>query len=79
MGWALFATWIEFRIVPWQWPPEVDWLRYVNFPGIFVMVALGAVHGFGSAWIDNGIVIVGTAVFWSLLTILTMWLWSRRR
>jgi len=79
--WGLAAAFVELRIVPYQWSPEIDWLRHVIFPGVLLMVGMGAIHGFGSSLIDNSIIIGGTTVFWSFLTIGLMALWSivRRR
>jgi hypothetical protein len=56
-------------------------LSFLKLPGIAVMVATGAVHGFGYFWIDDPIVIFGSAIFWFLVTIMLMAAWSaiRRR
>jgi hypothetical protein len=39
-------------------------------------VSTGAIHGFGSYWIDSSIVILGSAIFWFLVTIIVTALWS---
>ena len=67
--WGLLTTYVELRLVPFRWPPEIDWLRFLDIPGAALLVSTGAVHGFGEPWIDNSIVIVGSTLFWSLTTI----------
>ena len=70
---------------PFTWRPAVwpytSQLAFLKIPGIVVIVALGAIHGFGSYAIDGSILIFGSAIFWCALTILLMAIWSaiRRR
>src|SRR5258706_15585788 len=73
--WGLAAAFVELRIVPYQWSPEIDWLRHVIFPGVLLMVGMGAIHGFGSSLIDNSIIIGGTKGFLVFLTNGPMSLW----
>ncbi len=70
---------------PFEWRPAV-WpytgrLAFLKLPGIALIVATGAVHGFGSYAIDGSIVILGSAIFWFIVTIILMAIWSaiRRR
>ena len=70
---------------PFEWRPAVwpytSMLVFLKAPGIFLIVLTGAIHGFGSYWIDGSIVILGSAIFWFLVTIALMAIWSavRRR
>jgi hypothetical protein len=68
-----------------DWRPTVwrytVWLDFLELPGIALLVLATGVHGSGYAWIDHPIVIFGSAIFWLLLTIMLMAIWSaiRRR
>jgi hypothetical protein len=71
--------------VPFDWRPAV-WpytarLQFLEFPGIALMVSMGAIHGFGSFWIDGSILVLGSAICWFLLTMIVVAVWSavRRR
>jgi hypothetical protein len=86
----IFATWAAvvgcvdiIDQTPFDWRPAVwpyaSQLAFLKIPGIVVMVLLGAVHGFGSYAIDGSIVIGGSAIFWTALTIVLMAVWSAIR
>jgi hypothetical protein len=86
LAWAAAVACIDIvDNTPFEWRPAVwpytSLLIFLKLPGIAPMAATGAIHGFGSYWIDGSIVIFGSAVFWSLVTIILMAVWSaiRRR
>jgi hypothetical protein len=66
---------VDFAWRPVVWP-YTGLLRFLEFPGIVLMVSTGAIHGFGYYWIDSSIVILGSAIFWFLVTIAVVGLWS---
>ena len=86
LAWAAVVACVDIvDNVPFEWRPAI-WsytarLSFLNLPGIALMVAMGAVHGFGSYLKDGSIVILGSAIFWFLVTIVLMAVWSavRRR
>jgi hypothetical protein len=86
LAWTAVVGFIDMvDQVPFDWRPAV-WpytasLSFLKLPGIVLMVSTGAIHGFGSYWIDEPIVILGSVVFWFLVTITLMAVWSaiRRR
>jgi len=86
LAWAAAVACIHIvDEVPFAWRPAV-WpftglLSFLKVPGIFLMVALGAGHGIGMHWIDEPIVTFASAIFWFLVTIVLMAVWSaiRRR
>jgi hypothetical protein len=86
LAWAaVVACIVIVDFTPFEWRPAVwpytSLFRFLTIPGIFLITATGAIHGFGSYWIDEPIVIFGSAIFWSLATIMLMEVWSaiRRR
>ena len=56
--------------------PYTAWLRFLELPGVALIVSAGAIHGFGSYWMDDSIIILGSALFWFLVTITLMAIWS---
>lgn len=86
LAWAAAVACVDVvDQTPFTWRPAVwpytSMFAFLKLPGIVVMVATGAIHGFGSYAIDGSIVIVGSAIFWTALTIILMACWStvRRR
>jgi hypothetical protein len=84
LAWAAVVGFIDLvDQVPFEWRPAV-WpytasLSFLKLPGIVLIVATGAIHGFGSYWIDDSIVVLGSALFWFLVTITLMAIWSAIR
>jgi hypothetical protein len=60
---------VPFDRRPTVWP-YTSQLAFLKLPGIVVMVATGAIHGFGSYAIDGSIVILGSAIFWLVVTMI---------
>ena len=78
LAWALPVTCLriiaDVPSLPWRYEiwPAYERLRFLELPGDALIVATGAVHGFGSYWIDEPITILGSTIFWYFLTILLM-------
>jgi hypothetical protein len=66
---------VDFDWRPAVWPYTAA-LSFLKFPGVVLIVSTGAIHGYGSFWIDGSIVILGSAIFWFLVTITVAALWS---
>jgi hypothetical protein len=73
--WVLVAGWVKLRVVPYAISPELEWIRYIDLPGVAIQVLLFGVHGGYIDWRGDVIEIAGTTVFWSLLTISLIFAW----
>ena len=77
LAWAAavgFITMVDQVPLRAAWP-YIAPVRFLELPGIFLIVSTGAIHGFGYYWIDDSIVILGSALFWFLVTITLMAIW----
>src|SRR5215831_9488494 len=77
VGFVHMVDEVDFEWRPAVWPYTAP-LSFLKLPGIVVIVSVGAIHGFGY-WIDDAIVILGSAIFWFLVTITLMAIWSAVR
>jgi len=75
---APFEWVFELRPAVWRYTALFGFL---TLPGIALLVTATGVHGSGYGWIDDPVVIFGSAIFWFLVTIILMAVWSviRRR
>ena len=81
LAWAAAVACVDIiDNVPFDWRPAVwpytSQFVFLKLPGIALIVATGAIHGFGSYAIDGSIVILGSAIFWSAVTLALMAVWS---
>jgi len=81
LAWAAAVAFIRMMDSAWfewvyAWRPAI-WpyttlFGFLELPGIALVVTATGVHGSGYGWIDDPVVIFGSAIFWFLMTIALM-------
>jgi len=75
---AWFEWVYELRPAVWRY---TNLFSFLTIPGGALLVTATGVHGSAYGWINDPVVIFGSAIFWFLVTIILMAVWSaiRRR